>query len=824
MLSRVAAVKAPRTHNHRCVTGSSGRRREGRESEPQRPNMSRRVFASAVPLLLLVVWMCCATCGATSANEEDGKNDLINIQNLQRVDLFVPQKTLVQPKDGIVPGTPRDLFVSPSLASAGGVIAAFAEGHINAEYQDGQRIKLFSSDVVAEYIDSVWDWPTLVEKVNEGTWRAHTVLDKVEGKDRVGVLFHPTTITKGNKVFLLVGSSDVLYENEEWGRVDLELTLVVGDVTPSTRGEPGGRIKWGDPRPLFDSKYSLKHKSKLNTFFPSGGSGVLMEDGTLVFSLVAMKENPNEAFYTIVYSKNGGENWLLSEGMSPPKCYHPRVTEWEGTLLMIVDCEDGQRVYESRDMGTTWTEAIGKLLGVWAKPRSVFWDVSLHVDALITANIGGRKVMLYTQRGHASGKKRATAFYLWVTDNNRSFSVGPVGIDTAVRWELASTLLYSDGKLHLLQRRESDKGSVISLSRMTEELKEIGSVLSTWSQKDVFFSSFSIPTAGLVAVLSDAAGDGRWIDEYLCLNATVRNAKKVKDGVQLTEPDSRVMWPVNTRGDNVRHISLSHNFTLVASVTIEEAPSENTPLLTAVLANTETPYIMRLSYTADNKWETIFKDDKKPTTESRPWEPKKEHQVALMLQGNKASVYIDGKLLGEEEALSTDERPPDVLRFCFGTCDIDDGDEEEDEDEVEESSPEEASPEKPSTKEIGKEPRLTVTNVFLYNRPLNSTEMTAIKERIPVLARGPESQADDVPQTIASAGSAVPGPLEVPAAPAGRTANTQHAPAGRFTSAGNEGTARETGDGGANGDAGSAYGRGLLPLLLLLGLWGFATA
>ncbi|EKG01123.1 trans-sialidase, putative, partial [Trypanosoma cruzi] len=41
MLSRVAAVKAPRTHNRRRVTGSSGRRREGGESEPQRPNMSR---------------------------------------------------------------------------------------------------------------------------------------------------------------------------------------------------------------------------------------------------------------------------------------------------------------------------------------------------------------------------------------------------------------------------------------------------------------------------------------------------------------------------------------------------------------------------------------------------------------------------------------------------------------------------------------------------------------------------------------------------------------------------------------------------------------
>ncbi|RNC53569.1 trans-sialidase [Trypanosoma cruzi] len=106
--------------------------------------------------------------------------------------------------------------------------------------------------------------------------------------------------------------------------------------------------------------------------------------------------------------------------------------------------------------------------------------------------------------------------------------------------------------------------------------------------------------------------------------------------------------------------------------------------------------------------------------------------------------------------------------------------------------------------------------------------MTAIKDRIPVPTRAPEPQVKIAPKPVAPAAPAVPGPREVPAAPGrttvGRTANNQHAPAGSLTSAGNEGTARETGDGGANGDAGSAYGRVLLPLLLLLGLWGFATA
>ncbi|RNC42426.1 putative trans-sialidase [Trypanosoma cruzi] len=142
--------------------------------------------------------------------------------------------------------------------------------------------------------------------------------------------------------------------------------------------------------------------------------------------------------------------------------------------------------------------------------------------------------MLCTERGHASGKKRATALYLWVTDNNRTFFVGPVAVDTAANWMLAGNLLYSDGSLHLLQGRGNGECRVISLSRLTEELGAVRSVLSTWTQKDIFFSSFSIPTAGLVAVLSGASSDGRWNDEYFCLNATMTDAVKDNDGLQVT--------------------------------------------------------------------------------------------------------------------------------------------------------------------------------------------------------------------------------------------------------------------------------------------------
>ncbi|EKF26932.1 trans-sialidase, putative [Trypanosoma cruzi marinkellei] len=186
-----------------------------------------------------------------------------------------------------------------------------------------------------------------------------------------------------------------------------------------------------------------------------------MEDWLrLCFPLVA-KNEAEDIYSMIIYSMDNDSAWALSEDISPAECLNSRITEWEGSLLMIVDCEDGQRVHESRDMGATWTEAVGKLSGVWVNARSgVSQKESLHVDALITATIEGGRFMLYTRRGYTSGKKRATALCLWVTDNNRTFSDGPVAVDKAANWMLTSTLLHSDGNLHLLQRRDNGEGRV----------------------------------------------------------------------------------------------------------------------------------------------------------------------------------------------------------------------------------------------------------------------------------------------------------------------------------------------------------------------------
>ncbi|PWV05335.1 putative trans-sialidase, Group II [Trypanosoma cruzi] len=753
--------------------------------------MSRRVFTSAV-LLLLFVMMCCGPCDAADVV----KSNSGYAQLPHTVDLFVPRTTQVLPKEE-TGSIRRDSFVSPSLVSAGGVIAAFAEGRVYREHpvERNKIIEPISSDVVAEYIDSSWNWSTLVGKVSESTWKTNTVLGTTNGTDdRVEIFYHPTTTTKGNKVFLLAGSLGGLKESDGRRKWDnLGLKLVVGDVTRPTSSEPTGSIKWDQIRSLLNESTIAAHEGKLKKFIAAGGSGVLMEDGIVVFPLMA--ESGNGDFCSmIIYSADNGSTWSLSKGVSPAKCHNPRITEWEGSLLMIVDCEDEQRVYESRDMGTTWTEAVGTLPGVWVKSRSFFWDLSLHVEALITATIEGRKVMLYIQRGNFSGKNKANPLYLWVTDNNRSFYFGPVAVEeAAVRWEFASGLLYSDGNLHLLQQRGSSEHSVISLSHLAEELSAIKSVLKTWAQNDAFFSNLSIPTAGLVAVLSNAsANNGTWNDDYLCLNATVTNATKVEDGLKLTEPESGVIWPVSIPDDNVRHVSLNRNFTLVASVTIEKTPSEDAPLLGAILGDTNSSHTMGILYTEDRKWMTMFKYEK--TTKSDAWESGKEYQVALMLQGNKSSVYIDGKSLGEEETMVTGETPLELAGFCFGACGM-------------KNSP------------------VTVKNVFLYNRPLNPTEMTAIKDRKPVPKRAPEPQARGVSQTIASAVSAVSGPEKNAAASTVPMTLNPHA-------------VEEVSEGGAARRNTSrtedvqfvvpevslnSAGSGLLPLFLLLGLWGFAA-
>ncbi|RNE94809.1 group II trans-sialidase superfamily [Trypanosoma rangeli] len=380
--------------------------------------------------------------------------------------------------------------------------------------------------------------------------------------------------------------------------------------------------------------------------------------------------------------------------MLPGGCTDPLIVEWEqGQLLMVAKCNSLSKVFESRDIGATWTEAVRTLTRVQPMLLPDSSRTAEGVGSLTTATIAGKKVMLYTQKGIPPGEMvEATALYLWVTDSNRTFHLGPISMDTAEKWTSNNTLLYSNNALHLLQERVSTTTKGVSLAPLTEQLKTITSVLETWEKLDSFLSNSSVPTAGLVGFLSDASGDATWNDAYRCLNATVRNATKVEDGFKFTGSKSYAVWPVNMRKYRSVHSFVNYAFTLVATVTIHEVPKESVPLLGAGLGRKQSTTFVGLSYTTQKRWGTVFNG--MTTTHNSAWEPGKEYRVALMLQDNKGSVYVDGVLVGSSDTLPTPEsRRHDISHFYFGG---------------------------------GKNSSVTVKNVFLYNHPLNAMKLKKV--------------------------------------------------------------------------------------------------
>ncbi|ESS55302.1 trans-sialidase [Trypanosoma cruzi Dm28c] len=244
MLSRVATVMAPRTHNRRRVTGSSGRRREGRESEPQRPNMSRRVFTSAA-LLLLVVMVCCGTGGAVASEGQSSEPNF--------------QWTGIK-EDGVT----VDSLSVPGLLKVGNDVFAVAEAHCkkgeNTVFTGiaSQLLTMGKGNEPEELLRDVKDTHFLEKGGSE------------ELKKRIDVS-RSTTVVDESDIYMLVGKhnhEDVADCKTETENIKSGMLLVKGKVS----GEGDKKIDWkttdGVPCTLGD-----QHKSWTG-LIGGGGSGV----------------------------------------------------------------------------------------------------------------------------------------------------------------------------------------------------------------------------------------------------------------------------------------------------------------------------------------------------------------------------------------------------------------------------------------------------------------------------------------------------------------------------------------------------------------------
>ncbi|KAF8281943.1 putative trans-sialidase, Group V [Trypanosoma cruzi] len=778
MLSSVAAVKAPRTHNRRRVTGSSGRRREGRESEPQRPNMSRRVFTSAV-LLLLVVMMCCCTGGAASSKDVPSASG------------SSPDKSFVwRDKKG---GETVSSLRVPVLVEMDGGVFAVAEAQLKEEgsnFFTGIASELLEwTDKESNELDTTKLKTQVLEECQFEPGKCPSpkgAPDASQSRTKVHVS-RPTTVVQGSDIYMFAGTYSFEVKaaaGNKAAAAKWELLVAVGNV--SNDGSSGKKIYWKDASVIPWTDFETQHES-LTRLIGGGGSGVQMKDGTLVFPVEGTKRDGNAV--SLIYS-SATESGKLSKWMSDGGCGDPSVVEWkEGKLMMMTACDDGRRrVYESGNKGDLWTEALGTLSRVWGS-KKVGSEKAVR-SGFITAKIEDRDVMLVTLPVYANKADKEVnvkgRLHLWLTDNTHIADIGPVsgeGDDEVA----ASSLLYKSGgnneliALYEKKKGEEEKSLGMVSVRLTAQLKRVKDLLATWKKVDERVSKLCPSknpandpstgngcsavkiTDGLVGFLSKNFSDNKWRDEYLGVDATV---KKGTNGVATVYADGVTFrgawaeWPVGKQGENQLYHFANYNFTLVATVSVHGVPEGDTPisLMGAKTNDNKNPVLLGLSYDKEGKWQVLCSDGTTKELRSN-WEPETTHQVAIVLRnGKQGSAYVDGKRVGDAscELKSTDSKG--ISHFYIGG----DGGS---------AGSKEGVP-------------VTVTNVLLYNRPLDDSEISVLnanKISIPKLTGL---------KTLAAGATGV-------------------------------GTARHF---GANGDGSTVCGGGLLPLLLLLGLWGIAAS
>ncbi|RNC51740.1 trans-sialidase [Trypanosoma cruzi] len=213
--------------------------------------------------------------------------------------------------------------------------------------------------------------------------------------------------------------------------VDWGFMLVKGNVSEK-KDEKNERILWNDTY-IIPWNYNVNQNEPLKRLVGSGGSGVKMEDGTLVFPLEGTTKKTNQGdgnekdgkTVSLILHLKDTKSWKLSNGMSAGGCSDPSVVEWEKDKpMMMTACDDGRRrVYESGDKGDSWTEALGTLSRVWGNPKAQMKRVG---SGFITATLGDggkRKVMLVTlpvysgKKGTKSmRKKKKGRLHLWLSD------------------------------------------------------------------------------------------------------------------------------------------------------------------------------------------------------------------------------------------------------------------------------------------------------------------------------------------------------------------------------------------------------------------------
>ncbi|KAF8288985.1 putative trans-sialidase, Group VIII [Trypanosoma cruzi] len=654
MPSRVAAVKAPRTHNRRRVTGSSGRRREGRESERQRPNMSRHLFCSAV-LLLHVVMMCCGTGGADAKGQQSGA----------AFDPFTGTKLIsfAYWKEFNEDGSKITSLRVPGLVEVGDDVFAVAE----AQY--GERNGASScAGIVSKHLNISGDSMDIL--TSDISLFCMQIVDTAENNFGTTELLRPTTLVLGDSVYMLVGNQSRTTP-PVGGTNERGLLLVKGTV--ADEGGNNKKIRWNETHLVKPQGKGESHS--LTKFLGGGGSGAVMRDGTLVFPMQAKGNDGKSVLLSMSFDPSENK-WELPRETPGKGCRDPTLVKWkedkdDERLFMMAHCAGGYYdVYGSTENGGNWYPDRQPIARVWGNTHGrTGYGVQ---SGSTTAIIEGKQVMLitapvYPKDDNEKGVKGR--LHLWVTDNARVYDVGPVSREND---DAAASSLLMKGEnnelISLYENTKSDGAYNLVALRLTEKLERVKEVVKTWKDLDSALKKCSsgssgnvdarkkgmckgrVPTDELVGFLSGNFSDNTWRDEYLGVNAKVHGPaekrREVPNGLTFKGSGAGAVWPVGDMGQTVPYYFANNKFTLVATVSIHELPKEGSspvPLIGVRMNDTEGTVLFGLSYTHDKKWLAIPKGagGAEDVDDIFKWEPNKTYQVVLRMDYDEWTVIVN---------------------------------------------------------------------------------------------------------------------------------------------------------------------------------------
>ncbi|RNF08229.1 trans-sialidase [Trypanosoma cruzi] len=316
--------------------------------------MSRRVFTSAVLLLLFVV-MCCGISGAAAAAEG-------NLDNT--VDALMKWEKLVEWKDMANAGGKYDSLLGPSLVDLQGHVFAIAEAHCK---DGGDCSDVCFTGIASRYLDLSDVGPT-ISTADASIFGIDLLKKGSEGVSARNGITRPTTLALEDSVYMLVGNQSHK-KQQVGGTNERGLLLVKGTVS----GEDGKtKIRWNETHVMNPQAIGYSHS--LTELIGGGGSGAVMDDGTLVFPMQAKNKDGASVLLSMSFNPSK-KKWRLSSETPGKGCGDPTLAKWkEGEdderLFMMAHCAGGYYdVYRSTPNGANWYTLGEPINRVWGNSR-----------------------------------------------------------------------------------------------------------------------------------------------------------------------------------------------------------------------------------------------------------------------------------------------------------------------------------------------------------------------------------------------------------------------------------------------------------------------